>query len=349
MLWNPGTYNYDRNRLLTATSGATTASYNYDPYGRLDTITAGGTVLERNTYDGFDHLTENRKTNAGTTTTTKYTYDPLERTTSKTTDAGTSKEKTTTFNYLGLSGEVHTEEIAGRTTASYQYGPSGERLSQIKYNPDGTTEDGYYGYNPHSDVEQLTDKTGTTKATYGYTAYGGNDDPQFTGIDKPDPADPTKQPYNPYRFNAKRWDQTSGNYDMGFRDYSPGLNRFLTRDTYNGALADMNLGLDPFTGNRYAFGGGNPIGSIEIDVAIPPNRRDFSHADVAYLMFLLARSRQVLAGAARSRCQGWPEATRDGPGLDAGEDGAMLLAPGAGAADAAHAAFVSSSACDASS
>ncbi|WP_199716850.1 RHS repeat-associated core domain-containing protein [Micromonospora musae] len=111
----------------------------------------------------------------------------------------------------------------------------------------------------------MTDKTGDTKATYGYSAYGNNDDAQFTGIDKPDTADPTKEPYNAYRFNAKRWDQSSGNYDMGFRDYSPGLNRFLSRDSYNGALADMSLGLSPFTGNRYAFGGGDPISAIEID------------------------------------------------------------------------------------
>jgi len=37
-------------------------------------------------------------------------------------------------------------------------------------------------------------------------------------------------------------------YDMGFRDYNPGLNRFLTRDTYNGALADLQLGTNPWTG-----------------------------------------------------------------------------------------------------
>jgi hypothetical protein len=52
---------------------------------------------------------------------------------------------------------------------------------------------------------------------------------------------------------------------MGFRDYSPGLNRFTTRDMYNGALADMGLGTDPYTGNRYAFTGGNPISLIELD------------------------------------------------------------------------------------
>jgi RHS repeat-associated protein len=52
---------------------------------------------------------------------------------------------------------------------------------------------------------------------------------------------------------------------MGFRDYSPGLNRFLTRDAYSGALADLNLSTDPWNANRYAFAGGNPISRVEVD------------------------------------------------------------------------------------
>ncbi|MFI6885306.1 polymorphic toxin-type HINT domain-containing protein [Streptosporangium canum] len=107
-------------------------------------------------------------------------------------------------------------------------------------------------------------------ATYGYTAYGSNDDKLFTGVDKPDPVDPTaKEEYNPYRFNAKRWDNSTGMYDMGFRDYNPGLNRFLTLDSYNGALNDLSLGTDPWTSNRYAFTGGNPISLIELDEHMP--------------------------------------------------------------------------------
>lgn len=257
-------FNYDRNRLLTAT-GTSTASYNYDPFGRLDTVRADGKMIERNVYDGFDHIIENRKNDGTSTSTTRYTFDPLDRTTTKTTDAGGAKEKTTTFGYLGLSSEMLNEEVAGKLTKSYQYSPWGQRLSQVTHKDDGTEEDAYYGYNPHTDVQTLTDQSGDTKATYGYTAYGKNDEAQFTGIDKPDTADPTKEPYNAYRFNAKRWDQNSQSYDMGFRDYSPGLNRFLSRDSYNGALADMHLGLNPFTGNRYAFGGGNPISSVELD------------------------------------------------------------------------------------
>lgn len=51
----------------------------------------------------------------------------------------------------------------------------------------------------------------------------------------------------------------------GFRNYDPGLNRFLSRDMYNGALDDLALSVDPFTGSRYAFGGGNPISNVELD------------------------------------------------------------------------------------
>ncbi|MBB4981519.1 RHS repeat-associated protein [Streptomyces sp. SFB5A] len=254
------TYSYDRNRLLSATTSGVSASYNYDPFGRQESSTSGGQVIERSLYDGFDHVIESSKLDGGSMKTTKYTFDPLDRTSTKTADG-----KTTDFTYLGLSNEVLNEEVAGVLTASYQYSPWGERLSQVKHNTDGTTEDGYYGYNSHTDVEALTTKDGDTKATYGYTAYGSDDKAEFTGIDKPDAADPTKEAYNPYRFNAKRWDAQAGTYDMGFRDYNPGLNRFTSRDMYNGALADMGLGADPYTGNRYAFTGGNPTSRVELD------------------------------------------------------------------------------------
>ena len=114
------------------------------------------------------------------------------------------------------------EEVAGKLTKSYQYSPWGERLSQVKHNTDGDEEDGYYGYNPHTDVETLTDKTGDTKATYGYTAYGNNDDSEFTGIDKPDTGEPDQGDYNPYRFNAKRWDAELRHLRHGLPRLQPG-------------------------------------------------------------------------------------------------------------------------------
>jgi len=58
-------YVYDRNRLQTATAvGGATSKYNYDPLGRLDTVTSGGQIVEKLVYDGFDRTVEQR-TGAG--------------------------------------------------------------------------------------------------------------------------------------------------------------------------------------------------------------------------------------------------------------------------------------------
>ncbi|WP_433270955.1 polymorphic toxin-type HINT domain-containing protein [Actinosynnema sp. CS-041913] len=257
------TFTYDRNRLVSSNAGDVTAAHTYDPYGRLDKVKAGGELVEKYRYDGFDRVVEHQKPRPGNEderVTVHNTYDPLDRTTTRT-EGG----RRTDFTYLGLSNDLIGEAVDGKAHKSYQYSATGERLSQAKHSDDGTVENGFYGYNAHTDVEQLTDSLGNAKATYGYSAYGGDDKTAFTGVDKPDPQEPTKDVYNAYRFNAKRYDPATGNYDMGFRDYSPGRNTFLSRDSYQGALGDLQLATDPWSGNRYAFGGGNPISRIELD------------------------------------------------------------------------------------
>jgi len=259
----PTSFNYDRNRLLTAVTAGVTSSYNYDPFGRLDTVTTAGSISSAYSYDGFDKITSVRQYSGGTFAATNYSYDPLDRTTSQTTNAGTGSAKTTSYAYLGLSRDLITEASGGSVTKSYTLTPDDTRLSQTTHNSDGTTANGYYSYNDHADVEAVTGQNGGTKSTYGYTAYGQDDSGQLTGADKPG-AQPAGSPYNAYRFNADRFDGPGG-YDMGFRSYSPGLNQFLSRDMYNGALDDMRLDTNPFTGGRYTFGGGNPISNIELD------------------------------------------------------------------------------------
>ncbi|MFI5839644.1 DNRLRE domain-containing protein [Catenuloplanes sp. NPDC051500] len=271
------TFNYDRNRLNSSKTAGVETTYKYDDFGRQTSTTTAGTETEKYEYDGFDRVTKHTRTPGGDTT---YKYDPLDRQISR-----KQGDKTTELSYLGLSELVVAEEEGGKLRKSYNYGPGGELLSQSKFKDDGSFEESYQGYNPHTDVEQLTDEQGDSRATYGYTAYGQNDDAQFTGADKPSGSSPqTQEPYNAYRFNGKRFDQSSGDYDMGFRDYDPGRNRFLTQDQYNGALADMNLSTDPFTNNRYAFGGGNPVSQVEIDGHL--SLGDIGHAalDVAGLV-----------------------------------------------------------------
>ncbi|MEV4348791.1 DNRLRE domain-containing protein [Actinoplanes sp. NPDC049596] len=255
------TFKYSKNRLTSASALGVSSSYDYDPYGRLKTVTAQGIQLESYEYDGFDRTTKHTTNPGGDVTT--YKYDPLDRQVQR-----THGGKTTDMVYLGLTEELSAELEGTKVVKSYQHGAGGELLSQVKNNSDNTTEDSYTGYDGHSDVEQITDDKGDGRATYGYTAYGKNDAGQFTGADKADASDkpdPDRTPYNSYRFNGKRFDQSTGDYDMGFRDYDPGINQFLSRDSYNGALDDLGLAADPYTGNRYAFAGGNPISNVELD------------------------------------------------------------------------------------
>ena len=254
-------YAYDRNRLTSATANGTTSLDRYDSFGRLDHITTAGQFSEKYTYDGFDRTAKYQKGSGADTVTTTYSYDPLDRTTSETT--GGASPHTTDLHYRGLTDQVLDEDLDGKLHKSYQYSANGTLMSQTSFDKDGKAKDSFYGYNPHTDVEETTGDTGDTQATYGYTAYGQNDDKAFSGADKP--SSDQSQPFNRYRFNAKRWDAASGNYDMGFRDYSPSQNRFLSLDQYNGAFDDLDLTTDPFTNNRYAFAAGNPVNNIEVD------------------------------------------------------------------------------------
>ncbi|MBA3780533.1 MAG: DNRLRE domain-containing protein [Nocardioides sp.] len=278
---------------------ATTVSYQDGTGSRTQ-----GDVIKRYGYDGFDRVVREQsfmsdgKTND---TTTTRTYDAFDRTTRRTATVRDNPAVSTRYVYLGTSDQVAFEEQQNTTQAwqlakAYTYGPGGEQLAMRDIGVDvpgpdatestdadkqldpGETRELYFGANPHGDVETLTNNAGEVVSSYRYTAYGSADATGTLGLDAPDtetpddgepgdePADaPQANVVNPYRFNAKRYDGATGSYDMGFRDYDPGLNRYTSRDMYNGALADVALGMDPWNTNRYAFAGGNPVTGVELD------------------------------------------------------------------------------------
>ena len=258
------TYTYSRGLLQSSTTSGQASTYNYDPLGRLDTVTGpGGTTEQSSTYDGFDNLIANTPGSGSSATTTSYNYDPLNRVTSQTT--GTN---TTSYSYLGLTSQVSSETDPGNITKTYGYTPDGTRLFQTTAGDPTPSLNGtaYYSYNNHSDVEALTGPSGTPTATYGYTAYGSPVTSMFTGADATNATPgPDVVPYNSNRFNAMPWDPGSGQYNMGARNYQPGTGSFTTADMYAGASADMALTSDPFSGGAYAFGDANPISNIELD------------------------------------------------------------------------------------
>ena len=280
---------YEHNRLTTSTSSeGYTNAYRYDAFGRLDRVTvqADGSqatnTIQSYTYDGFDRIIRDTQTPVGSAEiVTATSYDVLDRAVLRTVTKGTQAPEKTRYGYLGLTDQVAVEEepdpdgTGWKTAKSYHYGPDGRPLILHDTTPGaGSTADHndtyLYSINPHGDTELLTNpEDGTAKATYRYLAYGSLEEAGTTGLDSDD-ADPAANTgdtdsVNPYRFNSKRFDPATDKYDMGFRTYDPGLNRFLTRDMYNGALNDLALGTDPWNTNRYAFAGGNPITRIELD------------------------------------------------------------------------------------
>ncbi len=114
-----------------------------------------------------------------------------------------------------------------------------------------------------------------------------------------------------------RWDSSFGQYDMGFRNYAPGLNQFLSRDMYGGALADMSLTTDAFTGNRYTFGGGDPISNIELD--------GHTHCDAGYCPTLQQTEQVTKAAAAYGA--GCPATMPGCPGSTTQITGALVGSP----------------------
>ncbi|MGW1086976.1 DNRLRE domain-containing protein [Streptomyces sp. NPDC002596] len=250
---------YNKNRLSSSSNLVdSSAIYNYDTFGRTKSVTEnGGAAVEENTFDGFDRLITTVRKAGDKTNTTNYRYDPLDRTVEKSVNNAYTDE----YSYLGLDTEVFSDELDGTLVKTYQFGLGGERLSQLDHL---TGDSGYYGYNSHGDVETFTNAyDGKPSSTYGYTAYGQDAKDEWTGLDSI--AEPGSDGENPYRFNGKRWNAQSETYDMGVRDYSPEHNRFISRDSYTGAAADMSLGAGPANSNRYGFAGGNPVNNVDRD------------------------------------------------------------------------------------
>ncbi|MFC4333715.1 golvesin C-terminal-like domain-containing protein [Salininema proteolyticum] len=259
---------YDRNRLVRSETDGFESTHRYDPYGRLSRVDFDGEPLKRHTYDGFDRITETVSGSGGSEFTVAKRYDSFDRTRASEKSGAASEERE--FFYLGASDLKLLERKDGDLHKSYQYAPGGELLSQYLLGEDADEDDriSYFSHSLTSDVESLTDEDGDNKSTYGYTAYGEDDPDRYGGEDEPvDPEEPDAEAeaYNEHRFNSAPVSAETGEYDMGFRDYDPGINSFLSLDVYNGALADLGLQTSPFTANRYTFAAGNPVTFIEFE------------------------------------------------------------------------------------
>ena len=152
-------------------------AYNYDPFGRLDTVTARRPgQREVHLRRLRPHVVEHRKQAPAAATTT--TGTPTTRSTAPRPRPRRrhAERRPPTSPTWACPTRCCDEEVAGSSPSPTSTAPWGERLSQVKHNGGGTEEVSLLRLQPAHRRRDLTNENGDTRATYGYTAYGSNDD-----------------------------------------------------------------------------------------------------------------------------------------------------------------------------
>ncbi len=270
-------YDYDLNNRLTdetRVTGSVTevTDYFYDNNGntiakRTGTLTASSgseipelsfdmTGAELYKYDGFGRMTGVQNASGSSI----FTYKPEGLRFSKTVDG-----VTTTHVWEGNQIILEIDEDDAVTNRFIR------GIGLIK-----SDDNGWYLFNGHGDVVQLTDSTGTVTKAYTYDAFGNEKD-----IDSDDT--------NPFRYSGEYNDLSSGTYYLRARDYNPTTGRFLTEDTHwnpnnmiygdypvktNGRFDPLGLNTYTYTPdfnaisqstNLYVYCGNNPVMYIDQD------------------------------------------------------------------------------------
>lgn len=158
--------------------------------------------------------------------------------------------ETTRYMYEGFSTKLTKEYTENGSPLGQNYYANGSIVSRKMFglhNLNGRdagvkTTGGmmYYQYDGLRNVSALTDRHGDLIEQYRYDAFGG----LFTGI---------TAPYNTSSFTGHSYDPKAGLVDMNARWYAPDTGRFTTADPYRGEM------LTPYTQNRYAYVGNNPV------------------------------------------------------------------------------------------
>ena len=281
------TYNYSNGRLDTRTvtttdlalAGETTVTnqeFFYTPLGQENRRTSKTTVdtttldnqVTRSTYDpgGYtDTVEADQLVDGGPKVDPDidYLYDASGQLIAKikTTATGTN----TKLFFYWRSGTQLAEETNGKgeTKVRYLRGSSGEPLAQQKLetNALGRTDTTWTWLltdpegNVATHLKENADGTSKVTAQRAYDPYGS-----------PDEGGNTKEegaPDSTLGYQSSHTDEDTGNLLLGPRIYDPNVDRFTTADYLVGSTADLAMGTDPLTGNRYLFAAANPVAFYE--------------------------------------------------------------------------------------
>ena len=255
-------YNAD-NSLASSTLNGNTRTVSQDDQGR----TVGDGCLNY-AYDGFDRTRTATGTGAagcGTATTTTYTYDGLDRQTSH-----SSSAVTTALHYDGLSQALSAAEPVGTgfpTALSYVVNASGQPLG---YRASGTGGgNGFFSSDGNGNVTTITDATGAVACETRFDPYGtaqnvATSDKTDTNAAGQNTCD-TGTAVTDVFYRAGRHDTATGQYLFGSRSYDPATATWTTADSHRtgGSGANLSVGTDPLTANRYSYVNGDPVNLVD--------------------------------------------------------------------------------------
>ncbi|MEW6161409.1 MAG: RHS repeat-associated core domain-containing protein, partial [Verrucomicrobiota bacterium] len=146
-----------------------------------------------------------------------------------------------TVNPTGYAQVVEELTVSGSVTnLSKAFVVGLDLISQRQSN--GTVN--YYGYDGLGSVRFLLNSSGTITDTYTYDAYG-------TLIAS------TETTPNDYRYTGEQWDANLGMYFLRARYMNPGLGRFWTMDSYEGAQGD------PVSLHKYVYCAADPVNNVD--------------------------------------------------------------------------------------
>jgi RHS repeat-associated protein len=247
------TYSYD-NEIATATDGSGTKTYQYDPAGRM---TYDGSSAH--CYDGLDRLLQVRVGTSDCTGTiangVTYTYDGLDRQITRT-EVGASAVNagTSTVYYDGGAKTTLAEQAPNGATTTYV--PAAGLPAYVTKSGSGGASQ-YLTDDGRGNVATATSSTtGTLACSLRYDPFGSP-----VGAQSASNACSTGSTPSSVLYGGQRRDAVSGYYQLGSRTYDPSKAAFLTPDTYRagGSAANLSVGTDPLTANRYGYVNGDPV------------------------------------------------------------------------------------------
>ncbi len=161
--------------------------------------------------------------------------------------------KTANYLYDGLGYDLLAEYVGpGAPRTTYYYRDPRQVLSSQGIQGGGAGLNYFFHYDGLGSVSAWTNQAGQEKQNYSYAPYGG-----LIDNNGPDNASNKTDPHNSLTFSGKLWDNETGAYYFGARDYDPATGTWLEQDPYRGRIAE------PMSLHRTMYVNDNPINLVD--------------------------------------------------------------------------------------